>query len=137
MANGAAFVDPRHPAAHRRSVRRPIRLWATLSGSVIRRRRVTVTDITMLGCRIDARCRLDIGACLMVTLPSLAPMGGIVIWAEEDGCGFEFAQPLHPCVLDRLLEEPPAPEPPVRPVPLAVFDASAVPVTPSPATRPR
>jgi len=78
-------------------------IGALLAGSITRRMHVSVCDVSALGCRISARSRFNPGDFLTVSLPSFGPFGGSVVWAREHCIGFEFARPLHPAVVARII----------------------------------
>ena len=92
-------------------MRLSVNIGASLGGSIVRRMHVCICDISAVGCRISARCRFNPGDFLTVSLPSFGPFGGSVVWAREHCIGFEFARPLHPAVVSRIvrMSKPPTP----------------------------
>lgn len=93
----------RHTKERRRLSRQRVNLGALLGGSITRRTHVCVCDISAIGCRISARCRFNPGDFLTVSLPSFGPFGGSVVWVREHCIGFEFARPLHPAVVTKIV----------------------------------
>lgn len=93
------------PSDRRRLMRRDVTIGASVNGTVTRQVPVSVRDISCTGCRIAARARFHPGDLLSLRLPTLAPLGGAVVWARDQLLGFEFAQPLHPAVLTKIVAD--------------------------------
>ena len=86
----------------RRLLRRAAYLCATITGSAIRPRNVTVVDLTGYGCRVDGASRCHAGDRLVLTIDPIGPVASTVIWWVDGEIGLEFAQPLHPAVIDHI-----------------------------------
>ena len=64
---------------------------------------VTITDLSIRGCRFyDRFGRLPVGSFLTVKIGPVGPIESYVRWCEDHITGIEFANPLHPSVLDHI-----------------------------------
>jgi hypothetical protein len=65
---------------------------------------VTITDITVQGCKIEAtNWPTSPGQAIWLKLESLCSLEAEVRWVLPDHVGIEFKEPLHPAVVDHLL----------------------------------
>lgn len=97
------------PRERRRLERWAVRLPATLSGSILRKRRtVLVVDINVLGCRIEAAGRFNPGDRLQISIRPFGPFGAVVVWQQERVVGLRFQTTLHTGVLDTILRIDPS-----------------------------
>ena len=87
----------------RREMRVDVCIESVLGSSMLGKRKVELLDISNLGCRVA--CSLDVpaGTHIVLTIPSLSPIGAQVRWSRHGGLGLRFATPLHPLVLDRIV----------------------------------
>jgi hypothetical protein len=88
----------------RRVARRRVHVAAQLRASSVGRIAVTITDISALGCQVRARQHFGPGTYLLVQVPSFEPFGATVVWAEDGLIGFEFVNPLHPAVVEHIID---------------------------------
>lgn len=65
---------------------------------------VFVTDLSTNGCRLETREQLAAETNLWLKLPGLEALYSRVVWVEEWEAGCEFGQPLHPAVVERLVQ---------------------------------
>lgn len=86
----------------RRLLRRAADLCATITGSSVRPRDVTIIDLTGYGCRVKGAFRSNVGERLLLTIDPIGPMAGTVIWWADGELGLEFIRPLHPAVIDHI-----------------------------------
>jgi hypothetical protein len=70
----------------------------------ILRAKVTVSDLTCWSARMDSMERLKPGMTVWLALPGLEPKLATVTWSEGFSAGLRFAEPLHPAVLDAVIE---------------------------------
>lgn len=87
----------------RREMRVQVCIESVLGSSMLGKRKVELLDISNLGCRVS--CSLDVppGTHIVLTIPSLSPIGAQVRWSRKGGLGLRFATPLHPLVLERIV----------------------------------
>lgn len=64
---------------------------------------VRIIDISVSGVRLQAASSLRQGEVLWLKLPVIESREVRVAWANQFVVGCEFAQPLHPSVLDNIL----------------------------------
>jgi hypothetical protein len=66
-------------------------------------RDVTVTDLSESGCKMFERfCNLSIGKFISIRIGSIGPIDAQVKWRDGMIAGLEFAQRLHPSVLEHM-----------------------------------
>jgi hypothetical protein len=65
---------------------------------------VKILDISTHGVRIAAIHQLRVGDTCWIRVPNLEPQQAKVVWADEFIVGCAFARPLHPSVLENILE---------------------------------
>ncbi|MEO0033486.1 MAG: hypothetical protein RIS94_3244 [Pseudomonadota bacterium] len=70
----------------------------------ILRARVTVSDLTCWSVRMDAMEMLKPGTTLWLTLPGLEAKYATVTWVQGFTAGLRFDTPLHPAVVDAVVE---------------------------------
>ena len=88
----------------RRVVRLEIMLEVVLSGSEVGRQPVELLDLSIRGCRITNSYGLREEMRVVLTIPTLAPIGAMVRWARPDVAGIRFDNALHPLVAQRIVE---------------------------------
>ena len=86
---GAAPCGPLIAATYRRGVLRA---------------KVTVSDLTCRSARIDSMEALKPGMVVWITLPGLEARSATVDWTSGFTAGLRFEAPLHPAVLDAILD---------------------------------
>ncbi|MEO0032949.1 MAG: hypothetical protein RIS94_2707 [Pseudomonadota bacterium] len=60
-------------------------------------------DLSCHGLRMAGMERFRQGDTVWVTLPGLEPRRATVVWAERFEAGCDFAEPLHPAILDAIV----------------------------------
>lgn len=89
-----------HVRERRRLLRWSVDIGADISGSILpRSRKVIMTEISAIGCRIVTAGRFNPGDFVMVSVPSFGPFGATVIWHADGKVGLAFARPLHAAVV--------------------------------------
>ncbi len=63
-----------------------------------------LTDISGGGASVETLRPMDIGTCLILTLPDLPPLRACVRWSSGNSSGLEFDEALPPDVLDGWLD---------------------------------
>jgi hypothetical protein len=82
--------------------RRPLSATVQFRKGMVRTN-VQILDISTHGVRIAAIQLLRIGETCWIRLPQLEPQQAIVMWSDEFVVGCQFARPLHPSVLENIL----------------------------------
>lgn len=70
----------------------------------ILRAKVTLSDLTCWSARIAAMETLKTGMTLWLALPGLQPKFATVTWVDGFTAGLRFGEPLHPAVLDAVID---------------------------------
>lgn len=65
---------------------------------------VGVQDISRGGCRVELIEAYEVGDPVITRLPNLEPLGSRVCWTEGTTAGIQFLRPIHPAVLDSLVQ---------------------------------
>lgn len=68
------------------------------------RAKVTLSDLTCRSARIDSMEALKPGILVWITLPGLEARPAVVDWTSGFTAGLRFEAPLHPAVLDAILD---------------------------------
>lgn len=96
--------------------RRPVKVDAALRAGSGRARGAKLSDLSEAGCRLEVDAgALDANQAVTVKPPALEGLAGVVRWTRGNVAGIEFADPLHPAVVDhvageaRLAGQPPVP----------------------------
>jgi hypothetical protein len=100
VADRQLDYDRKTRAAERRhvqiavKVRRPGESWFTSR----------ITDVSTSGFRLQSFMKLTVGADIWIMLPGFEGRRARVTWtrAHESGCAFE--RPLHPAILDHIVQ---------------------------------
>lgn len=88
----------------RREYRGNVEMPGALRHNVTCRSNVSVSDLSVRGCRIATSAEgIAVGASVFVRLSELAPLRATVRWSGKGMVGLEFNQPLYIPVLDHLL----------------------------------
>jgi hypothetical protein len=65
---------------------------------------VLITDIASQGCRLELQGRLTEGAVVSLDLPGGLRRTAKVIWSRQGSAGCEFNAPLHPDLVQRIVD---------------------------------
>ena len=87
----------------RKELRVQVHLESVLGSSMLGKRKVEWLDISNFGCRALCSLSLEVGTKVVLTMPGLAPIGAQIRWSRQGSLGLQFATPLHPLVLERLV----------------------------------
>lgn len=68
----------------------------------LRKIKISVTDISIAGFRINTLSPLHIGEDVYLHLPGITPLKGTLRWKSGTQFGGEFYNPLHPSVAEHL-----------------------------------
>ena len=66
--------------------------------------RVRIFNLATHGCKVELVERPSVGDTMLVKFDGLETMDASVIWVENHVAGLEFVNPIHPAVLDLLLQ---------------------------------
>ena len=66
--------------------------------------RVSIHDISPLGCKLEFIDRPQLDETVWVKFDGLQPIQSLVCWTGHFAAGVKFEQPLHPAVYAMLLE---------------------------------
>jgi PilZ domain len=66
--------------------------------------RVRIFDLSTAGCRVELIEVPSIGDHMFVKFDSIEPMEALVCWLEGHTAGLKFEKPIHPAVLDMILQ---------------------------------
>jgi len=109
---GHSSVQAQEPAPRpqRESRRLPVVLSAKMKRFGRGGYEVPVSDIATSGCKVEFADRPDIGEAVSLRFDGLDPLEATVRWITDRNCGLDFARPLHPAILQMLLQRgtPPA-----------------------------
>lgn len=83
--------------------RRAVELRAIVRERSVYRFSVSVTDLSVSGCRLESPGPLPIGVRIFLAMPGLGGLESYIRWHYRDQYGCVFAQPLHPSVYDDLI----------------------------------
>lgn len=86
----------------RREARLPLHLPAYVISPGDVRSAAIVSDISTLGCRVQADVRVRVGRYLGLHIPGLAPYSGWVAWQTREEFGLDFCHPLPPAVVAHI-----------------------------------
>lgn len=78
-------------------------ITATYRRGVLRAK-VTLSDLTCWSARIDSMDAVKPGALVWITLPGLEARPATVDWTSGFTAGVRFEAPLHPAILDAILD---------------------------------
>lgn len=67
---------------------------------------VAIKDLSEYGCQFaDLVGRLSIGDEITIRIGEIGPLSSKVKWIDRRQAGVEFSQPLHPSVLDHIIDQ--------------------------------
>ncbi len=64
-----------------------------------------ITDLSVIGFRLQSDEKLARGARIWVTIKPFSPLEAEVVWSRAFLAGCSFEAPLHPAVLDHIVAE--------------------------------
>lgn len=97
MASSASFAaefEPAQSLGRRRSPRAPVSLDAKIGRGGLDRTLCKVTDLSLLGARLQTYSELRAGAMIWLALPGIGHCAAKVVWASDFEAGLEFQTPL-------------------------------------------
>jgi len=97
-------VVAQHIPTPRRALRKNVRITATLRRQGESKFNCNVADLSESGFRVESHYLIPMGAQVWLTLPGLAAIPAFVAWSSGHSLGCRFESPLHPAVLDRVIE---------------------------------
>ena len=68
---------------------------------------VALSDISSGGCRVEMLEESEVGDTVIARFAQLEPLGSRICWSKGRDIGVEFFNPIHPAVLDLLVERLP------------------------------
>jgi hypothetical protein len=92
------------PSDERKALRIQAQLTAELKGERLDPSSVTLTDVSELGCQIASAQKISVGSFVTLTVPNFTSFTGWVAWKGEGAYGIDFAHPLLPAVVERIVE---------------------------------
>lgn len=88
----------------RRAERLDVQMQAALRPSGAKKFEVDVIDISLIGVGLGMAANLHIGNRVWLTVPGMAGLESNIVWRNGHRYGCEFLSPLHPAVLDRIVQ---------------------------------
>ena len=88
----------------RKAPRFPVEFEAVIRKQGGGRLTVLVYDLSTHGFRIAPHADLPVGSLIWIKVPGLESLAARVAWGDYEWAGCEFTTPLHPAVLDRLVQ---------------------------------
>ena len=101
LTTRSTYGDPDHDG--RRVKRTKVQLQSHLRRREGRTATVVVLDLSTLGFRAETIGVFGTGTQLWLKLPGLEALLATVAWTDGIQIGCEFAQPLHPAVVERIV----------------------------------
>ncbi len=94
----------RQPATDRRfAIRINVHIEAELVDQGRRRCTVTLTNLSITGCRFESDHPLRLAAPISLLIEGIAPIVGEVAWVEGRLIGCHFAEALSPTICNRII----------------------------------
>lgn len=94
----------RQPATDRRyAIRINVHIDAELVDQGRRHCSVTLTNLSITGCRFESDFPLRIPAPVKLLIEGVEPLVGEIVWAEGKLIGCHFAEPLSPTICNRII----------------------------------
>ncbi len=92
------------PATERRyAIRINVQIDAEMVDQGRRRCSVTLTNLSITGCRFESDFLLRMNAPITLQIEGVDPIMGEVVWVEGKVIGCHFAQPLSPTICNRII----------------------------------
>lgn len=104
VSSGAADARASPGARARRAERREVRIRATLRRQGETKFTAELADLSESGFRVDSHYAMPVDSQVWLTLPGLSAIAARVAWSGGNSLGCKFENPLHPAVLDRVIE---------------------------------
>lgn len=98
-----AEYEPAEPLGRRRTHRAPVSFDVRIGRGGLDRTLCKVTDLSVLGARIQTYSGLKKGAVIWLTLPKIGQVAATVRWADDFEAGCEFEVPLQKAVFESLI----------------------------------
>jgi hypothetical protein len=96
--------DASQPASDRRyAIRINVHIDAELLDQGRRRCAVTLTNLSITGCRFESNYPLRLPAPVTLLIDGINPIVGEVVWKEGNLIGCHFAEPLSPTICNRII----------------------------------
>lgn len=104
----AALTGKRDPQGHVATDRRyAIRINVNIEADLIDQGRrhctVTLTNLSITGCRFESEQALRMHAPVTLTIDGVAPIQGEIVWAEGKLVGCHFSEALSPTICNRII----------------------------------
>ncbi len=97
-------ASERQPAAERRfAIRINVHIDAELLDQGRRRCAVTLTNLSISGCRFESDYPLRLPTPISLLIEGIEPIVGQVAWAEGRLVGCHFDEPLSPTICNRII----------------------------------
>jgi hypothetical protein len=87
----------------RHAVRYRARIGAMLYGLGVRARRVTVSDLSCRGFRIQLDEQVKPGHLVTLEMDGLSALNAFIVWQDEEQIGCKFVSELHPALVEAAL----------------------------------
>jgi hypothetical protein len=92
------------PTTERRyAIRINVNIEAELIDQGRRQCTVTLTNLSITGCRFETDHPLRMPAPITLTIDGVDPIQGEVVWAEGNLVGCHFVEPLSPTICNRII----------------------------------
>jgi hypothetical protein len=102
-----AALEPHAAFDRRRYLRHKVQIGGGLAANIRSSSPVVVTDLSTGGCGVEAGIELEPGARVWLKLPGLQNLPARVAWTNDQRMGLSFDNPLHPAVVQHLVESAP------------------------------
>ncbi len=104
----AAWTGNRHAASQPATDRRfAIRINVNIEADMVDQGRrhctVTLTNLSITGCRFETDQPLKLSAPVTLTIEGVDPIQGEIVWAEGKLVGCHFAEALSPTICNRII----------------------------------
>lgn len=96
-ADGASAPDRRY------AIRINVNIEAELVDQVRRQCTVTLTNLSITGCRFETDHILRVPAPITLAIEGVDPIAGEIVWAEGGLVGCHFTQALSPTICNRII----------------------------------
>jgi PilZ domain len=95
-------VPPDSLDNRRNAARAPVSIEADLRKTGRTPFKICLRDLSQTGCRADTLTKTYVGDRIWLTLPSFAPIEGVIRWVTPHGFGCQWAAPIHASVFDHI-----------------------------------
>lgn len=97
-------IPPNLPPRPRKSLRVAITAEVTLRRSARSGYRVKIIDVSVHGCRAEFVDRPKLDELVWIKFDDLQSIGATVCWVRGFEVGLEFERPIHPAVLEMIVQ---------------------------------